>query len=92
MDTSSGKHIIDFSADWCGPCKRIAPLFNELKKENSDIYFHKVDVDQEEEIARKYKVESLPTFIGIVNGKEVERFEGANNDRLRKMVERLNKM
>ena len=92
MDTSSGKHIIDFWAEFCGPCKRIAPLFNELKKENSNIHFHKVDVESEEEITRKYKVESLPTFVSIMNGKEIERFEGSNNDRLREMVERLNKM
>ena len=78
--------VVDFSAAWCGPCKMIAPAFDELSNEYPDSYFVKVDVDQVKAIARRYEVMSMPTFILFKNGKVVERFSGASIEKLRDMV------
>lgn len=89
---STGKYIIDVSARWCGPCNRIAPYFETLKSENSDITFIKYDVDVDIDEAREFNIQAMPTFISIHNGKIVERFEGASKDKLRVMVDTLNSM
>jgi len=70
--------LLDFFADWCGPCKAMEPVFEELKKEyKGKVEFEEIDVDQDQERARKYGVMSIPTYI-IVNGdKEVDRIMGA---------------
>lgn len=64
------KVLVDFYANWCGPCKMIAP---ELEKVESDIKVVKVDVDEFEELAREYGVMSIPTLIMFENGKELKR-------------------
>lgn len=76
--------VVDFYADWCGPCKRIAPYIEELSNDDSfvDITFLKVDVDNAEDIIEKYNIQSMPTFLFLKNGKEVYRFSGANKDKL----------
>ena len=81
--------VIDFFATWCGPCKRIAPAFEELAKKFPTLSFLKVDVDESEEIASKYTIESLPTFVFLKNGVEVHRIEGAD---LRAVVAQLEQM
>jgi thioredoxin len=86
---SEGKHIIDFTATWCGPCKRIAPLFEKLKEENKEIQFHKVDVDEDTETTKHFEIESMPTFVAVMDGKEVERFSGASESKLKEMLEML---
>ncbi len=70
--------VIDFFATWCGPCKRIAPAFEELEKRFVNVTFLKVDVDESEDIASKFNVESLPTFVFLKNGVEAHRIEGAD--------------
>ena len=77
-----GPVIIDFFATWCGPCKRIAPVYEELAEKYSNVTFLKVDVDESEHIASKFNIESLPTFVLFKNGIEVTRIEGANLDAL----------
>ena len=57
--------VIDLYADWCGPCKMLAPIVEELEKEMSDIKFTKINVDNEEELARLFKVSSIP-MIAVV--------------------------
>ncbi|KAL7720254.1 Thioredoxin-1 [Entamoeba marina] len=74
--------IVDFFATWCGPCKMIAPYFEELASQHPTIKFVKVDVDQGQGIAQKYSVRSMPTFILFKNGNEVDRFSGANRQKL----------
>jgi len=67
--TSSEKPvIIDFYADWCGPCKMMAPIFEELAQENTDVAFYKLDVDKAPDIASKYGVSTIPTFAAFVGG------------------------
>jgi thioredoxin 1 len=79
--------VVDFTATWCGPCKMIAPFFEEMANEFSDTcIFLKVDVDEGTEIAQAYNVMSMPTFIFIKNGKIVERFSGASVEKLRQVI------
>lgn len=68
------KHVfVDFYADWCGPCRMIAPIVENLSKANSHVLFVKINVDEGQELARKYGVSAMPTFLGFTDGvKSVE--------------------
>ncbi len=68
-----GKILVDFYADWCGPCKMLAPIIEELAKENESIKFVKVNVDQHEDLAREYGIMSIPTVILFENGEQVKK-------------------
>lgn len=63
--------VVDFFADWCGPCKMMAPVFNELSQEMSDCGFFKVNVDNDPNLASRYGVMSIPTLIIFKNGQPV---------------------
>lgn len=78
--------VLDCFAEWCGPCKMIAPQFAALEAETPEAVFLKVDVDEAEDIADTYQVQSLPTFKFFKNGTIVAEFSGANIDTLKKMV------
>jgi thioredoxin len=70
--------LIDFYADWCGPCKIMAPIFEEVEKDyKGRIEFQKADVEANEELAGKFDVRSIPTFVIIKDEKEVDRRMGA---------------
>ena len=64
------KILVDFYANWCGPCKMLSPI---LEKAESELKVIKVDVDEYEELAREYGVMSIPTIILFENGKELKR-------------------
>lgn len=83
--------VIDFFATWCGPCKRIAPMYEELSKKFTKVTFLKVDVDESEEIASKFCIQSLPTFVFLKNGVEVHRIEGADLRGIIEQVELISK-
>lgn len=71
--------IIDFWATWCGPCRMIAPIIEELSNElDGKVKVGKINVDEEMELAIKYKVESIPTIILFENGKETKKIIGLN--------------
>lgn len=72
----SGKVIVDFYADWCGPCKMLAPIFEEVGKESNDVKFVKLNVDEIQSAARNNAVTSIPTLILFENGEEVKRHVG----------------
>lgn len=71
------KTIIYFTADWCGPCKKTRPIVEELNKDLSLINIKIVDVDSEMELAKKFEIKSVPTFIVIENNEEISRVVGA---------------
>lgn len=70
--------FIDFYADWCGPCKMMEPIFEEVKKEfEGKVEFKKVDVEEETEMSSQYGIMAIPTFVILKEGKEVARRQGA---------------
>ena len=70
-----GEMMVDFFATWCGPCRMLAPVLEEVSQESTaEIY--KVDIDESENLARSYGIMAVPTMIVFVDGKEVERFSG----------------
>ena len=68
--------LVDFYADWCGPCKMLSPIVDEVANENDDIKVVKVNVDESQNTAIKYQVMSIPTLVVIKNGNEVNRSVG----------------
>lgn len=70
------KVVVDFYADWCGPCKMLAPVFEQLSEEVEDYEFIKLNVDDAPNISRNYGVMSIPTLIVFENGKEVNKTLG----------------
>ena len=68
--------LLDFYADWCGPCKMLSPIIDEIAEENSEIKVVKVNVDDSQDLAMKYQVMSIPTLVVIKNGEEVNRSVG----------------
>lgn len=76
---ATGNVVIDFFATWCGPCKRIAPVFEELAdKFYPQVQFFKVDVDESQELVDKFDVHAMPTFVFLKNGTVIKRVEGAD--------------
>ena len=74
---ANGTALVDFYADWCGPCRMVSPLVDEIAEERSDITVGKVNVDDENALAMKYDVMSIPTLIVFKDGKEAARIVGA---------------
>ena len=74
---NNGVVLVDFYADWCGPCKMLSPIVEEVAKENPDIKVVKIDVDLNNDLSYKYKAYSIPTLVVIENGEEVNRAVGA---------------
>ena len=69
--------LLDFFAVWCGPCKMIAPILDEIAEEREDIKVCKINVDEEPELAAKYQVMSIPTLVVIKDGEIVNQSLGA---------------
>lgn len=69
--------LIDFWALWCGPCRMVVPLVEEIAKERSDIKVVKINVDEEQELAMQFGVMSIPTLVVMKNGKIVNQVTGA---------------
>ena len=68
--------LVDFWATWCGPCRMVTPVIEELAGEHAEIQFAKLDVDQVPDIALRFKVAAIPTVVLFKAGKEVQRFVG----------------
>ena len=77
---ASGKTcLIDFFAEWCGPCKIMSPIVDEIAEENADITVGKVDVDEAPDLAMQFGVMSIPTIIVFKNGEIAETFIGVTD-------------
>lgn len=69
--------LMDFWAPWCGPCRMVVPLVEEIAKERSDIKVVKINVDEEQELAMQFGVMSIPTLVVMKNGKIVNQVTGS---------------
>ncbi len=68
--------ILDFYADWCGPCQMLKPIMEEFKKVHPEIKITEVNIDEEEELVEKYGVVGIPCLVLLKDGKEVKRDAG----------------
>lgn len=68
IDSSNMPVLIDFFATWCGPCRMVSPIVDEIAAEHNDLKVCKVDVDSEPELTRRFGVISIPTLVVIKNG------------------------
>jgi len=78
--------VVDFYADWCGPCRMMAPAVEKLAEEHSDVIFAKVNVDNEGEISESCGISAMPTFQFFKNGQKVHDFTGASEEKLKQGV------
>ena len=68
--------LVDFWAPWCGPCRMLSPVVDEIAEENSNIKVGKVNVDEQEELAMRFGIMSIPTLIVFKNGEAVKKTMG----------------
>ena len=82
--------VVQFWAPWCGPCKQLAPLLEKVVNETGNVKLAKINIDENQEIAAQMRVQSVPTVYGIVDGKPVDGFAGAQPEsELRKFIKKL---
>lgn len=80
--------LVDFFAEWCGPCKFIAPILEQIAQERPEVEVVKVDVDSEQNLAMQYNVSSIPTLMLFKNGEVVQSVVGAvGKAQLLKLIE-----
>ena len=77
LSVSTGVSLVDFWAEWCGPCRMVSPIVDEIAQEETAVKVGKINVDENPELAQKFGVMSIPTLIVIKDGKVVERAVGA---------------
>lgn len=80
--------IVDFHATWCGPCKMIAPKLEAMSLVKTNVVFLKVDVDEVEEVAQEYQITCMPTFLFFKDGKKIDSFSGANENKIKEFIEK----
>ncbi|MCI8896094.1 MAG: thioredoxin [Lachnospiraceae bacterium] len=77
VKSSSKPILLDFYADWCGPCRMVSPIVEEIAEENPQYLVGKINVDQEAELAQAFHVMSIPTLAVIKNGEVISQSAGA---------------
>ena len=79
--------LLDFYADWCGPCQMLKPVLENFEKAHPEVKIRKINIDDEEELAEKYEVSGIPCLVLIKDGKEIKREVGVLSPRkLEKMI------
>lgn len=71
--------LLDFFADWCGPCRLVSPIIDEIAAEQGDVAVGKINVDSEQDLAREYGVYSIPTLVVIRDGRVINQAVGARS-------------
>ena len=79
---NDGKVVVDFYADWCGPCKMLSPILEEVSEDHQDIKFVKINVDENEELAAEFGIMSIPAVFMLKDGSIVNKFLGAQSKRV----------
>jgi thioredoxin 1 len=88
VERSSGWVLVDYFAEWCGPCKRFSPTLSRLSCEFTNINFFKVDVEQLDDKAQDANIQAMPTFVLYRDGEEVGRVTGADQTKLTLLLQR----
>ena len=84
---SENKVLVDFNADWCGPCKMMKPILEEIVNNNKEVKIASVNIDDEDELAEKYNVFSIPCLVLFEKGKEIKRNVGLiSKDEIEKFI------
>lgn len=84
--------VVDFFASWCGPCRALTPVLEEIDAKISDCLISKVNVDSEPELAARYNVMSIPTIIFFKNNEQVDKLVGfSNKDKIVELIEKHKK-
>jgi thioredoxin 1 len=78
--------VINFTASWCGPCKRIAPIIDKFADKYPSVAIFKLDVDEVADVASQMNVQGMPTFVFIRNSVEIHRFTGADQAKLEQTI------
>lgn len=79
--------LLDFYADWCGPCQMLKPVLEDFEKAHPEVKIRKINIDDEEELAEKYEVSGIPCLVLIKDGKEIKREVGVlSPKKLEKMI------
>ena len=76
VTNAKGKVLVDFNANWCGPCQMLKPIIEDLSEENKDIKFVSINVDEVDELNHEYNISSIPCLILFEDGKELKRTVG----------------
>ena len=83
------KVLVDCYADWCGPCRMLSPIIDELAEEIDSCEFYKLNVDEAENISREYGIMSIPTILIFKDGKEINKSIGLKTkDELKELIEK----
>ena len=77
VEKSEKKVLVDFYADWCGPCRMVSPIVDEIAEERDDILVCKVNVDDEQELANRFGISSIPSLLIFKDGEVVKQIAGA---------------
>ncbi len=75
-EATKGMAVVDFSATWCGPCKMLAPVLEEISEEMTDVNFYKVDVDDNTSLAVKYGISNIPALLVLKDGEKQDLLVG----------------
>lgn len=94
FQTSNPKSVLYYTATWCGPCRHIKPMYQELadKYESKGIAFGLVDIDANADAAAEVRITSVPTFFSFQKAESVKQFSGADPNQLKQMVEELDQL
>jgi len=84
--------VVDFFANWCAPCKVIAPIFANYSEEYPNTTFVRVNVDELEDIAQEAEISAMPTFQFFLGGEKVDQVEGADKKKLKDLLEKYSKV
>ena len=79
INSTDGLVIIDFSASWCMPCRMLKPIIERVADKMPEVDFYNIDVDENEDIAKKYRIFSVPTLVCFRDGKKVDTLVGLNS-------------